>query len=94
MNTGKESKTAVAFNEDGWGKATTGSTQVAARIAETAHKFERIEREALLSARASTGVVVSLVEGSTQNSTDADEWTMMVDAYDSDDDSTYGRDDD
>lgn len=44
--TGKESTISVAFNDDGWGKATRAFTKSAARVLQSVHQFEKIERSA------------------------------------------------
>ena len=92
-STSKASKTALAFNEDGWGSMTRGVTKLAARITQNPYKFEKIEKEAWAYAHTSTHAVVSMYACSTQDEMDGDEWTNMMDAYDTDDNSTDGRDD-
>ena len=47
VNTGKQSTTAVSFNDDGWGDATWGFTKLAAQIVELVHQFEKLERAAM-----------------------------------------------
>ena len=92
-STGKALKMALAFNEDGWGSMTWGATKLAACIAQNPYKFEKIKKEAWVYAHASTCAVVSMYACSTQDEMDGDEWTNVMDAYDSDDNSTNGHDD-
>ena len=71
-STGKASKTALAFNEDGWGSMTWGVTKLAARIAQNPYKLEKIEKEAWAYAHTNTHVVVSMYTCSTQDEMDGD----------------------
>lgn len=85
-NTGKESTTAVAFNDDGWGDATRGFTELAALVASSNHKFDKLEREAKELSRGNTRVYESL--SSTQDKTDGGEFAELLQNYDSENDSS------
>lgn len=92
-STGKASKTALGFNEDGWGSMTWGVTKLAARITQNPYKFEKIKKEAWVYACPSSCAAVTMYACSTQDKMDGDEWTNMMDTYDTDNDSTDGHDD-
>ena len=76
---------AVSFNDDGWGDATQGFTKLAARIVESVHQFEKLERAAMEHSRVSTRAKESLT--TSQNvMEEPDEWALLVKNYNSDDD--------
>ena len=84
VNTGKQSTTAVSFNDDGWGDSTRGFTKLAAQIVELVHQFEKLERAAMEHSRVSTHAKESLT--TLQNVIEEpDEWALLVKNYNSDD---------
>ena len=84
--TGKESTTAVAFNDDVWGKQSWGFTKLAERIAQSTHQFEKIEKVAKMHLKAHTRVWESIADSGLQDDID-DEFAAPAEWYDSDDDS-------
>ena len=50
----------VAFNDDGWGKVTQSYTKSAARIIQSVHQFEKVEKAAKEDTRGNTWVMESL----------------------------------
>ena len=79
-NTGKQSTTAVAFNNDGWGETSWGFTKLAAQVVQSVHQFEKLERAVMEHSRANTCALESLTM--VQNVVDeADEWALLIDNY-------------
>ena len=75
---------AVAFNNDGWGEASQGFTNLAAQVVQSVHQFEKLERAAMEHSRANTCALESLTL--VQNVVDdAHEWVLLIDNYDSGD---------
>ena len=64
---------AVAFNDDGWGKVTWSYTKSAARIAQSIHQFEKIEKAAKEYARGNTRVMESLTTVGLNDNMDDDD---------------------
>ena len=64
---------AVAFNDDGWGKVTRSYTKSAARIAQSIHQFEKIEKAAKEYARGNTRVMESLTTVGLNDNMDDDD---------------------
>lgn len=81
INTGKESSVTYGFNDDKWSTASRGFTQVAARVAESIACFEKIELAAKEHMKKPAGA------SQQDDVKEEDEFVMLVNSYDSGDDS-------
>ena len=83
--TGKESTATVAFNEEGWGRQSRSFTKSTIKTAQSAHKFEKIEKAAQAFAKGNTCLMEShTMEVQDSTSDDDNDWTNLAD-NDSDD---------
>ena len=82
LTTGKESTTGYGFNDEKWGITARGFALIAARIAESTSRFEKIERAAKELMRKPAGT-------SQQDDTmgEYDEFAVLADNYASSEDS-------
>lgn len=85
--TSKESTAAVAFNDDMWGRQSWGFTKLAERVAQSTHKFEKIEKAAKLHLKAHTHVWESIANSGMQDDNIDNEFAALAEQYDTDDDS-------
>ena len=78
--TGKELTAMVAFNEEGWGRQSRSFTKSTIKIAQSAHKFEKIEKAAQAFAKGNTYLMEShTTEVQDGTSDDDDDWANLAD---------------
>ena len=85
-STGKQSSTAVSFNNDRLGDVSQGFTKVAPRIAKLIHQFKRIESTVKGYLKCTTHNMDSLTTGDPQDfMNNENELALLTDNYNSDD---------
>ena len=78
--TGKESTATVTFNEEGWGRQSRSFTKSTIKTAQSAHKFEKIEKAAQAFTKGNTCLMEShTTEVQDGTSDDDDDWANLAD---------------
>ena len=85
ITTGKESTATVAFNEEGWSHQSRSLTKSAIKIAQSAHKFEKIEKAAQAFVKGNTCLMESHTMEVQDGTSDDDDDQVNLADNDSDD---------